>query len=140
MSFDTDLRAFLLAQSAISTPIGGARLHQNHVPESYGGTYLWIGRSGIGRADTLDMTPADNVDPWQQRFDAEAISENQADAMDLASAIESLHGYRGSFGTGTIQGVFCEDQVDGYVARGVMSDLGLDVGALVLTFIGYAPP
>lgn len=140
MSFDTELRAYWLSKSAITAIAPAARVHQSNVPEAYAGAYLWYSRAGIDRADTLDMTTADNVDPWEQRFDVEAISEDQGEAIDLGSVIESLHGDRGNFGAGQIQGVFVEDQIEGYVPRGVMSDKGLEVAALVVVFIGYTPP
>jgi len=136
MSFGSDMRQFLLGRTDIAQLIG-TRAHQNHVPAGYGGTYLWFARSGHAAADTLDMAAGD--DPFETTWDVECISSAPDEAMDLAELVLGLHGYRGAFGEGTVQGIFVETQTDGYVPQGVGLDEALEVGALICTIFGYTP-
>lgn len=101
------LRTFLLADSAISSAVGGARIYPGKVPQgillasivytliSDGGDYHNEGASGLAR-------PRYQIDAWAPTLDA---------ATALANLIKArIDGYRGTMGSGgnavTVQGVF----------------------------------
>lgn len=137
MSLGEDLRTWLLAQPAVSA-IVGSRCHQNRVPQSYKGAYLWFSRRSLDQQDThLDQAPG--ADAFRQRFDLEAVSADGDTAMNLAEACRQLHCSRGAFGSGKVQGIFITDQADDYAPRGLMADEALDFGALDLLIVGYSP-
>jgi len=136
MSLGADLRTWLLAQGGISALVG-TRVHQNRAPEGYDGPYIYFRRRSVTHEDTVDMPAGDAA--FEQSFDVEAIAEDQDQAMDLGELLLALHAYRGSFGGGTVQGVFVEDQSDDYVPRGLMGDTALEFAALDFNIIGYTP-
>lgn len=137
MTFGTDMRSWLqgLAVSAEHDP--GARFHENTVPPGYAGPYVWFQRRTRSDELTFDMQPGQI--PFEIFVDLEAIARGP-EALALAAEIaQQSHGYRGPFGDGTVQAVFCEDHGDDYTPRGLMAEQALQYGALELRVIGYSP-
>ena len=126
MSIDTDLRTELMAAS---TTFGG-RVHQNTIPQLQAKNYprCWFQRSATDDHLNLDGSRGGLV---VYQYDAECISDTLASAITAADAIRTtLNGKRGTFGAGSVKGVFVEDQSDEYVPRGTGEDAGLHVCAL----------
>jgi len=129
-----DLRTFLLAQVAL-TELVATRIHVNHVPQESDLPYLWIGRAGTTHERTLDQ--AQGEQPFEERWDCEAIAGTEDEAQTLGEAIRGLDCAKGTFGDGTIQLLLVEDQRDDYVARGVPSDEGYSICAFSVGIWGY---
>lgn len=124
-----NLRAFLLTDAGISAAVGTNRIAQTHVPEEFAGTLIWFGRTGVAMNDCLDAAAGDNA--LSDAFDLECIAETQDAAQALVELVKGkLHAYRGTFGTQTVQGCFCEDHTDGYESRVIESDSGLFTAAV----------
>lgn len=134
MSIGEDLLTYLLADSSIASAVG-TRCHQNKAPHGYDGQYIWFGRAATENADAID--DAAGTAPFRQYFDVECCSDDIDEAIDLADLVKAKHLARGSFGAGTIQGVFVTDHADDYIPRGVNSDEGMHVAALQLELVGY---
>lgn len=127
MSLDTDLRTEIIAASTTL----GTRVHQNVVSQQQARTLprCWFGRS----ATTDDISLSGTLGHAEHQFDVECIDDDADGAIVAANAIRSaLQAKRGNFGTGTVKGVFVEDQDDQYVPRGTGGDEGLHVTALRL--------
>lgn len=135
MSYAANLRAWMVRQPAIGRLVGD-RVHHVHVPQKYAGTYVWFARGGRELADTLEM--AAGTEPLGVVWDVEAISRSPDEVANLVELLEGVHGHRGAFGDGTVQGVFVDQQADGYVPQGLGIDLGLEVAAFSMTIYGYA--
>lgn len=105
------------------------RVHQNHMPQGSNYPAIWLSR----RSELPSTTFDGDDDPVQTRFDIECLGETQTDAIELSSVVAStLHGTRGTFGNGTVQGVFVENKSDDYIPQNDSSDdgiiaVGLDV-------------
>jgi hypothetical protein len=136
MSLSEDFRAFLLAQPAIAAAVG-PNVHVNSVPEEVTPPYLWIRRSGGSRERSLG--DAQGTPAFEERWDLEVISDSPSETADLAASVQGIDGAKGTFGTGTIQGLFLEDYSDEYIPKGVFSDEGLDVVAFQVVIYGYVP-
>ena len=136
-SIGEDLRTFLLADSDISTAVGGTRVYQNEAVENYSGAFIWYSRSDTEPLQTLDESAGTR--PWTEYIDLECISESIDGAIDLGDLIRAMHASRGTFGGGTVSGVFIGSQADCYIPRGDASDDGLNVCAFNLQIVGYAP-
>ena len=132
-----DLRTFLLEDSSISTAVGGSRCYQNEAVENYAGTFIWYSRSDTEPLQTLDE--AAGVRPWSEFIDLECISDSIDAAIDLGDLIRTKHATRGTFGAGTVSGLFIGSQSDNYLPRGDASDDGLNICAFNLEIIGYKP-
>jgi hypothetical protein len=135
MSLSADFRTFLLAQPAIAA-IVGTSVHVRAVPQPIDPPYVWIARAGSNQDErTLDQ--AQGQQPWEERWDLEAISDDPVELEDLAAAVRGLDCVKGTFGAGSIQLLIVEDQTDDYVPKAVESDQGLDLAAFQLTIYGY---
>jgi hypothetical protein len=133
-----DLRAYLLTDSAISTAVGATRIHQNHVPEGYGGLYIWFGRSGTEDEDALDDSTGSL--PFREFFDLEVIGRSLGGVLDCAEEVASHHKHKGAMGTGSVQLLRIFDHEDDYIPRGVFDDeLGLHYAAFQVEVTGYSP-
>ena len=126
MALDEDLRTEILAASTTL----GQRCHQNVVPEHQGNLFP---RCWYQRTSTDDLLAADGSRiglVWQE-YTVECISLDIAEAITAADAIRrGLNGKHGTFGSGTTQGAFVEDQDDDYIPRGIGADEGAHVSAL----------
>jgi hypothetical protein len=130
-----DFRAFLLAQPDIANSVGSS-VHVNSVPEEIVPPYIWLRRSGANSERSLG--DAQGTPAFEERWDLEVITDSPGECEDLAASIRNLDGAKGTFGTGSIQGLFIEDYSDEYVPKGVFSDEGLDVAAFQIVIYGYA--
>lgn len=105
------LRAFLLADSAIATAIGGARIFPVRLPQGERGVSIVYSRiSGFG-----DQHMAGPSGLSRPRFQIDAWAANQDDAATLANLIKDrIDGYRGLMDTVPVQGVFFVDEREDY--------------------------
>lgn len=133
---NADLRAYLLAQAAIAT-IVGTSVHVRAVPQEIAPPYLWLARAGADLERTLDQ--AQGAEPFETRYDVEAISDDPQELETLAQAVRALDCAKGVCGSGTMQLLLVEDHTDDYVPKGVFSDEGLDVASFAITVYGYEP-
>jgi hypothetical protein len=136
MSLSEDFRSFLLAQTPIAQGFG-SKIHVNSVPEEIDPPYIWVRRSGASHERTLGQGQGEQA--FQERWDLEVITDDPSDIDGLAKLIRDLDGAKGTFGHGTIQGLFVEDYSDEYIPKGVFSDEGLDVVAFQVVIYGYVP-
>lgn len=119
-----NLRAKLLSDPEL-TKIVGHRVHQNHVPQRPGDSYIYFATDSTGESDDLNGIAGEL--PLSTSFVVECIS-HAADGQRIAEAIKSrvraLNKYRGAFGSTTAKGVFVTDYQDQYEPRGLGADIG----------------
>lgn len=124
-----NLITFLLTSASISTAVGATRISQTHVPQEFTGDLIWFNRSNVQMNDCLDAVPGE--DAHEEYFDLECVSATEEGAQALTELVkDKLHSHAGTFGTQTVQAVFCEDHADDYEPRSIDLDSGLFVGAL----------
>jgi hypothetical protein len=136
MALSEDFRAYLLAETPIAQAFG-TNVHVNSVPEEITPPYIWLRRSGANHERTLGQGKGEQA--FEERWDLEVISDDPSEIEGLAKLIRDLDSDKGTFGTGTIQGLFVEDYSDEYIPKGVFSDEGLDVCAFQIVIFGYVP-
>lgn len=125
----TNLRTFLLTQSAI-TAIVGSQVHQAKVPADRSPSYIWFGRTG---SQSLDMVaPAVGLEPDSQFFSVECVSDDVDKTQALGDALRAITNYQGTFGDTTVQGLFVDEQNDDYEYRSISGDEGLHTAAFSL--------
>lgn len=129
-----DLRTHLLTDASLVALVG-QRVHQNRAPAQYLGPYVWFARRGVDWEDCLDDDAGE--DPFRQFIDVECLAMDLDDTEAMADCIRSLHGYHGSLGAGSLQGLWVLDQDDDYIPRGHGSDDARHVAALQLEIAGY---
>lgn len=121
---DQDLITFLMADAnSPSVPkLCGGRIHQNYVPPGNNGTspitpYIWFAKSDDTGEDAL--ADAAGTAAYNNVFDLECWAQTPLEAVRLKNAVRSrLHLARGTFGTGTVQGVFVTGQGGDYQLKG----------------------
>lgn len=124
-----DLRTFITASTSINDVISG-RMHQNKIDQSSTQDRIWYMRTNEDEALTLDGTGGlKNTD-----FDVECISDDAGTAITLAEKVkERTHGYNGTVGNQSAQGIFVTDKDDDYIPRTNESDDGNHVAALTVS-------
>jgi hypothetical protein len=130
------LRAWLLTDNSLKALVGAQGVCQNVAPEDAHDPFVWFGRARTEHEDVIDQ--AAGVAPFRETFDVEAIGLDVDAVEDVAEVLRTKHCYRGTFGTGTVQGVFIRDHRDDYIPRGVLADDGSHVAALEFEIVGYA--
>ncbi len=134
---DEDLKTFLQKNAPLAAKIG-SRVHENHVPMKIAPNgemtfvavpFVWFAQSGEVRQDALD----DGVGtlPIGYEFALEVVAQSIRDARTIgAMVVNCLHLLtKATFGSRTIQVVFCEDQNDQYVSQTGAVDRGFHVTA-----------
>lgn len=111
------------------------RIHQNYVPETSRWPLIWLGRVAEETPLSLGGEEAGEVGlTTRTDFDIECISDDMGQAIDLGFATKrALHGVRGAFGDGSVQGVFVNSKDDQYVPKGIGDDKALHWTALGVT-------
>lgn len=135
-TFAENFRVFLLAKPAIAAVVT-THVHVGSVPQEIVPPYLYLQRARANHERTLDQTQGEV--PFEEQWDLEAIADTPADLAALSEAVRGIDCARGTFGAGTMQSLFLEDQADDYIPKGVYSDEGLDVAAWTVTIYGYKP-
>lgn len=125
----TNLRTFLLAQTAISSVVG-AQVHQAIVPDNREPPYVWFGRSGTTRNELLN--PDVGTAAITEFFSVECIAMNLDHAQALGAALRALDGYRSTFGDTSVQALFIEEQNDDYEYRTINGDEGFHTCAFTI--------
>ena len=107
------LRAYLLADAAISTAVGGSRIFPVMMPQGERGASIVYTRvSGIG---DHHMQGASGLSRPRYQIDAYAVLHDDANALaDLVKL--RLDGYQGLMGAVMVQGCFFENERDDYQA------------------------
>lgn len=135
MSIGQSIRTFLLSKSAI-TDIIGAKAHQSRAPQVSDAPFIVYFRRTA--EDERELAPAVGDDAFRESFDVECVSDDLIEAEALAAEVRAaMNNYGGSFGSGTVQGVFVEDQDDQYQQRLQYQDGVLHTAALYLELNGY---
>lgn len=134
MSIGSDLRTFLLTGSAI-TSIVGSNVYHGRVPQRDGNIpYVWINRRGIH--DVRQNTGTRGQAPLGYYYDVDAVSEDIAEAEDLADAIRAhCQYYAGTMGSRSVNQLYVSDQSEDYVSVNADADAGVFVQSLLLEII-----
>lgn len=105
------LRTFLLADAAISSAVGGARIYPVKMPQGETGASIVMTRiSSVGDHHNEGATLLARV-----RYQIDCYALTFGGSADLALAVkESLDGYRGTMGSVPVKGVFFDSERDGY--------------------------
>jgi len=124
---DEDLKAFLQANAPLAAKIG-SRIHENHVPMKVNPLtgeitmtsqipYVWFQQTGEVREDCVGDTVG--TLPIAYEFAVEVVAQGIRDARTIGALIVNcLHLLtKTTFGSRTIQVVFCENQSDQYVPQ-----------------------
>lgn len=128
----TRLRTHLLDAASIAAVVG-SHVHQSRVPESSAPPYIWYQRASTETIGTLD---GGINNEWAAYYDVECVTDDLDGAQSLASLVKSrLHNHRGTFGDGTVKGVFVEDHSDDYIPRSVADDSVAHVAAIRVQII-----
>jgi hypothetical protein len=141
MSIGEDLRTFLINDAAIAAIVND-RVSQNKIPQADDLPAIWYRRSTSSDDDlTLEVNQSGETQ-FSESFDVECIVDVDEldEAEQLASAIKALNTSKGTFGTGTMQGVFVSFHDDNYRPTGTQGDDGRHVAALEVEIIGYKEP
>lgn len=136
MAIEDDLRTFVLANAGVQAfiPSGSGRMFYSHVPdleesEQNSDLILYYLTNGDNERCFDDAVGAD---PFRFVYLIEAISRDIDRAKNLHRAIwRALNNKSGSLGSGllSVQGIYCEDPDDDWVARGI-DDVGWEICGL----------
>lgn len=109
----------LLGDDNIASRVS-ARVIYNSIPNPVG-DYIWFTLSATEDEYCLDDAPGA---PFRYFYDVECYSENPFRATELGRFVQARLNKvpKGTFGAGTVQGVFAENQDADYVAKGDGSD------------------
>lgn len=117
------LRAFLLADAAIATAVGGGRIYPLVLPQGVReASLVYTKVSGIG---DYHMEGASGLARPRFQIDAWAPTADAADALGRLVK-ERLDGHRGVFGATAVQGAFCDMEREGYDAEAQLYFSGRD--------------
>lgn len=106
MSFEADLRTYLLADSTISNLIG-TRMYPVVLPQSP--TYPAVSYSTISAQRGHNMQAPDGL--AAQRIQVDAWALTYAQARSLSDAIRNrIDSFRGSMGSTKVQGIFFDTE------------------------------
>lgn len=106
-----ELRAFLLADAATFTAVGGARIFPVVMPQGERRPSLVVTRI----SDTADYHMQGPSGLTAPRYQLDAYAETQDDAASLANLVKDrIDGFRGMMGAVAVRGVFIEAGFDTY--------------------------
>lgn len=125
-----DLRSFLLSSTGVTAAVANSTtpgvIEQNTIREYAPSPRIWYQRRNEN--EDLDLGGTGGI--IESNWDIECHSEDPDEPFTIAAAVKSaLHGHRGTFGSGSVQGVFVEDHDDDYIPKGVGSEEGLYVAS-----------
>jgi hypothetical protein len=141
---DENLKTYLQGDATIAKLVG-VRIHENKVPMQFANgvwkpihgkqSYIWFAYAGGESERTLGQTAGAL---FRYRFDLECIASELRPARQLSAAVfarlDSV--VKGTtFVTQTVQGIFCEDQADDYVPKGVLGDTGMHICSMLVEVI-----
>lgn len=130
-----DLRKFLIADSDLARKVG-ARIHDNEVPAGTLLPYIFFSISDHSSEGALD--DAAGLDPYTRTYDLECWAQSIRDAEKIEEYVTNrLNHARGSFGSGTVQGVFVTGQPHDYIPKGIGSGSGFHAANLLVTVMGH---
>ncbi len=128
-----NLRSFLLDDNDISELVG-ERVHHNHVPQDEPRPFIFLQLTGTEDLSCLDDPPG--TPPFRFRYAAECVADTIGDADELAALVKArCNLYTGSFGAGTAQRLFAEDQDEDYVPKANSDDALLHVSAVAVEVV-----
>jgi len=135
MSVGEDLKRYLEADASIKAVVD-TRIAQGHLPDGEDLPYIWYMRRGTDQSRTVDGT---GDQTFTHLIDMECVSEDIDQALDLAELVRArLDMTRGSFGNGSVKGIFVQDQSDDYIPRNLPSDEGVYIPSLEVSVMGYS--
>ena len=120
-TLEENLRTFLLADSTVSSIVGG-RVAYNHVPQADDVPYVFFQMSGTVDDDGIgDSAGA----PTRFQYDVECWADDPYTAKRLGLQVQTiLNKYRGTLGNQTVQAVFAQSASDGYTPKAIPADEG----------------
>lgn len=128
MSLDEDLRTELL--TAATTALVGSRVVQNVVPQDLGSLFPRIWYMRTDRQEEIDLAGTRGLF-MTSNYDVEVSDLDIDSSISIADTIRTtLNGKYGTFGAGSVKGVFVDDHDDQYIPRSVGDDEGIHVSAL----------
>ena len=135
MSLGEDLRTIIIGstgvQAVVSDISDAGKCQQNTIEQGTVAPFVWYQRSIEDKQRCLDGA----VQNHTATFDVECVSDDIAEAQDLAAAIKTLlDGYNGALGNSFAQMVTVEDHTDGYLVK-VATDEGIHVAALEVKIV-----
>jgi|TARA_Y100000310_G_scaffold134899_2_gene133814 hypothetical protein len=138
-SIGESFRTYILTKTAI-TDIVSTRVYQNKVPQGQALPYLWFRRGTTDDSEglTLDKSQGGS-EQFRETFDVECVGDETAlDNVELlADAIKALNTETGTFGDGTVQGLFVDDHSDNYQPTNDNGDEGRHIATAEVQVVGY---
>lgn len=127
-----NVRTFLLGQAAISQRIG-ARVCQDFVPQGFRRPYIYFERMSVRHERVVDEEQGTR--PFSQTFAVACVADTLYEAEQLADAIRTVDGYRGTFGDSAVQATFVGEQDDQFDRERLGSDAGRHLRILTVEVI-----
>lgn len=118
-----DLVSFIAGSTAISTLVS-TRVHYGQIPQSSAYPHIWCKTTTDNEELTMDGTGG-----LHEAFvDLECAAKTESEAQALADVVKPrMHGYKGTMGSSTAQGIFLSDKDDEYIPFSNQSDDGVHV-------------
>lgn len=126
-----DIYSFITNSTALSTMFEDIDaphvVEQNTVVQDPPSPRIWYGRSSSEEPTDLAGEGGLVESTWDFEVHADDIDE----AMNVADALKRrMNGYRGTFGSTSVLGIFVDDHDDEYLIKGDASETELHVAAL----------
>lgn len=120
-----DLLTFIASSTAVSALVS-TRVHYSHLPQPSAYPHIWFKTTTDNEELTMDA-----VGGLHEAFvDLECAALSESEAQALADVVKPrLHGYKGTMGSSTAQGIFVSDKDDEYIPFSNQSDDGVHVVA-----------
>jgi hypothetical protein len=130
-----DLKRFLVADTDVPKKVG-TRIHQNEVPPATPVPYIFFAQADHSSEGALNDSAG--LDPYSRTFDLEVWAQSIRDAEVIEEYVTNrLNHARGSFGLGTVQGVFVTGQPNDYIPKGIGSGRGYHGANLLVEVKGH---
>ena len=121
-----NFRTFVLADASIAAVVG-TNMEQNKVDQDTDTPFIYYSRTG----ESEDMDHAGSGGISDITFSVQCVDEDINASMSLAELVRSrLDGFKGTFGTQRVLGVFVSDRNDDYYQKPDGGDIGFHVAGL----------
>lgn len=120
-----DLLSYIAGSTSV-TALVSTRIHYNQLPETSEYPHIWFKTTTDNEELTMDGTGG-----LHEAFvDMECAARSESQAQAIADVLKPrLHGYKGTMGSSTAQGIFVSDKDDEYIPFSNQSDEGVHVVA-----------
>lgn len=129
-----NLRSHIVASTGVlavfSNVAADGRCEQNTLRMSAELPRVWYGRAA--QNEPVDFGGGGGL--AEAQWDIECHSDDINESLNIADAVKrSMNGIAGTFGSGTVLGIFVTDHDDEYLPRGIAGDEGIYVAAVQAT-------